>query len=76
MTTLADLKGQTVAFAASGGLDSCTVTRWLASWRRRSASSVQVVRKPQVEAPAFEHAYWFAIVFFSFCLPERAPGLT
>src|SRR3954470_2800204 len=29
MTTLADLKGQTVAFAASGGLDSCTVTRWL-----------------------------------------------
>ncbi|MBA4065068.1 MAG: argininosuccinate synthase [Isosphaera sp.] len=30
MTTVADLKGQTVAFAASGGLDSCTVTRWLA----------------------------------------------
>jgi argininosuccinate synthase len=29
MTTIADLKGQTVAFAASGGLDSCTVTRWL-----------------------------------------------
>jgi argininosuccinate synthase len=29
MTTVADLKGQTVAFAASGGLDSCTVTRWL-----------------------------------------------
>ena len=29
MTTLADLKGKTVAFAASGGLDSCTVTRWL-----------------------------------------------
>src|SRR5436190_2107856 len=29
MTTLADIKGQTVAFAASGGLDSCTVTRWL-----------------------------------------------
>jgi argininosuccinate synthase len=26
---LADLKGKTVAFAASGGLDSCTVTRWL-----------------------------------------------
>lgn len=26
--TLADLKGQTVAFAASGGLDSCTVTKW------------------------------------------------
>jgi len=26
---LADLKGQTVGFAASGGLDSCTVTRWL-----------------------------------------------
>jgi len=26
---LADLKGQTVAFAASGGLDSCTVTKWL-----------------------------------------------
>ena len=29
MTTLADLKGKTVAFASSGGLDSCTVTRWL-----------------------------------------------
>jgi argininosuccinate synthase len=29
MTTVANLKGQTVAFAASGGLDSCTVTRWL-----------------------------------------------
>lgn len=27
--TLSDLKGTTVAFAASGGLDSCTVTRWL-----------------------------------------------
>ncbi len=25
-----DLKGKTVALAASGGLDSCTVTRWLA----------------------------------------------
>lgn len=24
-----DLKGKTVAFAASGGLDSCTVTKWL-----------------------------------------------
>ncbi|MCI0702473.1 MAG: argininosuccinate synthase [Planctomycetia bacterium] len=30
MTTVADLKGQTVAFAASGGLDSCTITKWLA----------------------------------------------
>ena len=29
MTTVNDLKGQTVAFAASGGLDSCTVTQWL-----------------------------------------------
>src|SRR5688572_13688511 len=27
--TVHDLKGQTVAFAASGGLDSCTVTKWL-----------------------------------------------
>ncbi|HEY9659207.1 MAG TPA: argininosuccinate synthase, partial [Allocoleopsis sp.] len=25
-----DLKGKTIAFAGSGGLDSCTVTRWLA----------------------------------------------
>jgi argininosuccinate synthase len=25
----ADLKGQTIAFAASGGLDSCTITHWL-----------------------------------------------
>ena len=29
MTTVSDLKGKTVAFAASGGLDSCTVTQWL-----------------------------------------------
>lgn len=29
MTTVAELKGKTVAFAASGGLDSCTVTKWL-----------------------------------------------
>ncbi|MEZ6139727.1 MAG: argininosuccinate synthase [Zavarzinella sp.] len=27
--TLNDLKGKTVAFASSGGLDSCTVTKWL-----------------------------------------------
>ncbi len=27
--TVTDLKGKTVAFAASGGLDSCTITRWL-----------------------------------------------
>jgi argininosuccinate synthase len=26
---LHDLKGQTIAFAASGGLDSCTITHWL-----------------------------------------------
>jgi argininosuccinate synthase len=25
-----DFKGQTIAFAGSGGLDSCTITRWLA----------------------------------------------
>jgi len=24
-----DLNGKTIAFAGSGGLDSCTVTRWL-----------------------------------------------
>src|SRR5262245_41465463 len=24
-----ELKGQTIAFAGSGGLDSCTITRWL-----------------------------------------------
>src|SRR5436305_837263 len=29
MTTVNELKGRTVAFAASGGLHSCTVTRWL-----------------------------------------------
>jgi argininosuccinate synthase len=28
---LAHLKGQTIAFAASGGLDSCTITHWLTS---------------------------------------------
>ena len=27
---VSDLKGKTVAMAVSGGLDSCTVTRWLA----------------------------------------------
>lgn len=27
--TVSNLKGKTVAFAASGGLDSCTITRWL-----------------------------------------------
>lgn len=27
--TLDDLKGETIGFAASGGLDSCTTTRWL-----------------------------------------------
>lgn len=37
MTTVANLKGQTVAFAASGGLDSCTVTKWL------TENGVQVV---------------------------------
>ena len=26
---VSDLKGKTIAFAASGGLDSCTITRWL-----------------------------------------------
>lgn len=26
---VAELKGKTIAFAASGGLDSCTITRWL-----------------------------------------------
>src|SRR5262245_45725337 len=30
MLTVNDLQGQTIAFAASGGLDSCTITRWLA----------------------------------------------
>lgn len=27
--TVGELKGKTVGFAASGGLDSCTITRWL-----------------------------------------------
>src|SRR5476651_34560 len=26
---LSTLKGKTIGFAASGGLDSCTITRWL-----------------------------------------------
>lgn len=29
MITVRDLKGKTVAAAVSGGLDSCTLTRWL-----------------------------------------------
>ncbi len=29
MMNVNDLKGQAIAFAASGGLDSCTITRWL-----------------------------------------------
>src|SRR5262245_26299610 len=28
--TVSELKGKSVAFLASGGLDSCTITRWLA----------------------------------------------
>ncbi len=28
-TNLSTLRGKTIAFAASGGLDSCTITRWL-----------------------------------------------
>ena len=28
-TNVSTLKGKTIAFAASGGLDSCTITRWL-----------------------------------------------
>ena len=28
-TTVSTLQGKTIAFAASGGLDSCTITRWL-----------------------------------------------
>jgi argininosuccinate synthase len=28
-TTVSSLKSKTIAFAASGGLDSCTITRWL-----------------------------------------------
>jgi argininosuccinate synthase len=28
---VSELKGQTIAFAASGGLDSCTITHWLTS---------------------------------------------
>src|SRR5476651_821920 len=28
-TTVSTLKGKTIGFAASGGLDSCTITRWL-----------------------------------------------
>ena len=27
---VSDLKGQTIGFLGSGGLDSCTITRWLA----------------------------------------------
>lgn len=34
---VSDLKGQTIAFAASGGLDSCTITHWL------TAQGVKVV---------------------------------
>jgi argininosuccinate synthase len=26
---VSDLKGQTIGFLASGGLDSCTITHWL-----------------------------------------------
>ena len=33
-----ELKGQTIAFAGSGGLDSCTITRWLANQGARVVS--------------------------------------
>src|SRR5437870_4302488 len=52
---------------AVGVFTSWTVTRCWASWRRRSASSVHVVRKPQGVAPAFVHAYSFAMICFSLC---------
>src|SRR5438046_9988055 len=46
MTTLADLKGQTVAFAASGGLDSCTVTKWLTENGVRVAAFTADIAQP------------------------------
>lgn len=54
MTTVADLKGKTVAAAVSGGLDSCTLTRWLTD------NGVQVVcfiaDLAQPDEPNFDNA--------------------
>lgn len=46
MTTLADLNGQTVAFAASGGLDSCTVTKWLSEHGVRVVAFTADIAQP------------------------------
>src|SRR3982750_4040381 len=52
MTTLADLKGQTIAFAASGGLDSCTITRWLTELGVRVVSFTADMAQP--DEPDFD----------------------
>ena len=44
--TLADLNGQTVAFAASGGLDSCTVTKWLSEHGVRVVAFTADIAQP------------------------------
>ncbi len=46
MPTLADLNGQTVAFAASGGLDSCTVTKWLSEHGVRVVAFTADIAQP------------------------------
>jgi argininosuccinate synthase len=41
-----DLQGQTIAFAGSGGLDSCTVTRWLTNQGVRVVSMTVDLGQP------------------------------
>ncbi len=50
-----DLKGQTIAFAASGGLDSCTITHWLTEQGARVVAFTADLAQPdEVDMKAVE----------------------
>lgn len=50
--TIHDLKGKAVAFAASGGLDSCTSTRWMADHGVTVVCITADLGQPDEEDPA------------------------
>jgi len=47
--TVKDLRGKTIALAASGGLDSCTVTKWLVEWGVEVVSVTADIGQPDEE---------------------------
>lgn len=47
-----DLQGKTIAFAGSGGLDSCTITRWLADQGVRVICFTADLGQPDEDDPA------------------------